>query len=155
MKNLYLFLLIPLLSVAQTNQDISQLSRYDVAEGLRIQNDIRHFYELEPYTVDGKLSLKAQEWANHLARTNEFEHSDDELGEIMYSVDRIYADNKNLNLLKDASLYWLLTKCEGDGEDAPYLQIISKRATKIGFGVAMNMEEYFVVAKYDSIYKND
>ena len=36
MKNLYLFLLIPLLSVAQTNQDISQLSRYDVAEGLRI-----------------------------------------------------------------------------------------------------------------------
>lgn len=138
------------ISFGQFESTLNQIKMYDKSEGLRIQNDLRSYFELESYTIDSLLNIKAQKWAEHLARTEEFKLSTDDLGESIFSVNRNYADQRALNLFKEASLNWLLTKGEEDG--SPFLQIISNKATKIGVGIAKSMEAYYIVAKYDSIY---
>ena len=138
------------ISLGQFESTLNQIKMYDKSEGLRIQNDFREYFDLEPYVEDSTLTREAQKWAEHLARTEEFEVSTDDLGESIFYVYRDYADQRVLNLFKEASLNWLLTK--GEEEESPFLQIISKKATKIGVGIAKSMEGYYVVAKYDSIY---
>ena len=152
MKTLFILLCftISFLSFGQFESTLNQIKTYDKSEGLRIQNDFREYFDLEPYVEDSTLTREAQKWAEQLARTEEFEVSTDDLGESIFYVYRDYADQRVLNLFKEASLNWLLTK--GEEEESPFLQIISKKATKIGVGIAKSMEGYYVVAKYDSIY---
>ena len=141
---------VSFISFGQFESTLNQIKMYDKSEGLRIQNDIRGYFELENYTIDSLLNAKAQKWAEHLARREEFEVSTDDLGESIFYVNRDYADQRVLNLFKEASLNWLLTK--GEEDESPFLQIISNKATKIGVGFAKSMERYYIVAKYDSIY---
>lgn len=138
MKKLILItLLAPLFSLAQ--------NKYESA--INFQNNIRSYYDLKPFNYNNDLSKIAQEWANHMAITGEFELSDDSLGETIYAISKtspIIPDN----LLLDAAVSWAV-----DSDEAAFNQTICADCSSLGFGVAENLEYIYVVAKYDKIYK--
>ena len=138
MKKLILItLLTPLLSLAQ--------NKYESA--IDFQNNIRSYYDLKPFNYNSDLSKLAQEWANHIAITGEFEVSDDSLGETIYAISKtapIIPDN----LLLDAVVSWAV-----DSDEAAFNQTICTDCSSLGFGVAENLEYIYVVAKYDKLYK--
>ena len=138
MKKLILItILTPIISFSQTYYD----------SALNFQNSIRSYYDLTPLSYDNDLSLIAQEWANHIAITGEFELSDDSLGETIYAISKT-APKIPDNLLLDASVSWAV-----DSDEHAFNQIICVDCSNLGFGVAENLEYIYVVAKYDKIYK--
>ena len=147
---LFFFILIPFLGYSQIDITSLNLNQFDKTQAIVFQNDIRSFYDLNPYTIDDSLSIIAQKWANHLAKIDDLEISDDPYGESVFQIGKEYLDNFNKNVYMEASISWLLTK--GEDEESPFFQIISNTASKIGLGVSKNDERYYVVAKYDSIY---
>lgn len=136
----------PLILISQISDRILQLNKFDLKEGLKIQNDVREFYDLEKLLLDEELSKKAQLWANHLAAVDSLLISDDEFGESVFWVDMEYIDTYNKNIFKEASLNWLLSK--GEEDENTYLQIVSEKSTKIGIGIASSLSSHYVVAKY-------
>ena len=138
MKKLILItLLTPLFSLAQ--------NKYESA--IDFQNNIRSYYDLKPFNYNSDLSKIAQEWANHMAITGEFELSDDSLGETIYAISKT-APVIPVDLLLDASVSWAV-----DSDEAAFNQIICVDCSCLGFGVAESLEYIYVVAKYDKIYK--
>lgn len=147
---LLLFMFISCISFGQTNGNPFFSSIYDIEEGLKIQNQIRDYFDLSPYVIDSVLTKKASEWALHLAETDSLYVSDADFGESVFSVKKGYIDENNKNVFTEATITWLIAK--GEEEDYPYKQIISEKSTKIGVGIGANLTTYYVVAKYDSIY---
>ena len=152
MRSVLIFLsfITPFISFGQFDSTLNQIKMYDKSEGLRIQNDFREYLDLEPYEVDSTLTREAQKWANYLSLIDDLEVSDDEYGELIFSIDKKYADSKGVSIFKEATIDWILSN--GEEDNSTYLQIISEKATKIGVGFANSMSYYYVVAKYDSIY---
>lgn len=152
MRSVLIFLsfITPFISFGQFDSTLNQIKMYDKSEGLRIQNDFREYLDLEPYEVDSTLTREAQKWANYLSLIDDLEVSDDEYGELIFSIDKKYADSKGVSIFKEATIDWILSN--GEEDNRTYLQIISEKATKIGVGFANSMSYYYVVAKYDSIY---
>ena len=152
MKTPFILLCITssIISFGQFDSTLNQIKMYDKSEGLRIQNDFREYLDLEPYEVDSTLTREAQKWANYLSLIDDLEVSDDEYGELIFSIDKKYADSKGVSIFKEATIDWILSN--GEEDNSTYLQIISEKATKIGVGFANSMSYYYVVAKYDSIY---
>ena len=147
---IFLFFFTSFISFGQFESTLNQIKMYDKSEGLRIQNDFREYLDLEPYEVDSTLTREAQKWANYLSLIDDLEVSDDEYGELIFSIDKKYADSKGVSIFKEATIDWILSI--GEEDNSTYLQIISEKATKIGVGFANSMSYYYVVAKYDSIY---
>jgi len=147
---IFLFFFTSFISFGQFESTLNQIKMYDKSEGLRIQNDFREYFDLEPYVEDSTLTREAQKWANYLSLIDDLEVSDDEYGELIFSIDKKYADSKGVSIFKEATIDWILSN--GEEDNSTYLQIISEKATKIGVGFANSMSYYYVVAKYDSIY---
>lgn len=149
MKNIFINILIlfPIIINSQIPESILQLNKFDLNEGLKIQNDIREFHDLEKYILDDELSKKAQLWANHLAIIDSVKVSNDEYGECVFWVDIDYIYEYQKNLFKEASIHWILAK--GEEDESTYLQIISENSKKLGVGIASNQTGHYVVAKYD------
>jgi len=147
---IFLFFFTSFISFGQFESTLNQIKMYEKGEGLRIQNDFREYLDLEPYEVDSTLTREAQKWANYLSLIDDLEVSDDEYGELIFSIDKKYADGKGVSIFKEATIDWILSN--GEEDNRTYLQIISEKATKIGVGFANSMSYYYVVAKYDSIY---
>jgi len=147
---IFLFFFTSFISFGQFESTLNQIKMYEKGEGLRIQNDFREYLDLEPYEVDSTLTREAQKWANYLSLIDDLEVSDDEYGELIFSIDKKYADSKGVSIFKEATIDWILSN--GEQDNSTYLQIISEKATKIGVGFAKSMSYYYVVAKYDSIY---
>ena len=136
MKKLVLILLLlPFLSKAQFN------------EAVNFQNNIRSYYNLNPYNVDSDLNKKAQAWANHMALTDEFDLSSDSLGETIYYFKKTSPEKPN-NMFLDAAVSWVI-----DSDSSSFNQTICKDCLSVGFGIAENFEYIYVVAKYDKLYK--
>jgi len=132
-----LFLLFPIISFAQSESEIKALD---------FQNTIRFYNFLDPLAYCDTLSTNAQEWAEHLAKTDNLRVSKDVFGENVYSVKKISKTiMPNFNHAVDAAVFWVTTN-----EDA-LEQIINPEATKIGFGISENKYKYFIVAKYNNI----
>ena len=152
MKNFYLIIfLVSSLSFGQLKDEFLRLERFDIEEGLKIHNQVRGYFDLSPYKVDSLLTIRAQEWAKHLAKIDSLDLSTDEYGENLFYVNKEYVDTNSKSIFTEATLNWLLENCKDD-ENSPYQQIKSGIATKIGVGFYSNLKRYYVVAKYDSIY---
>ena len=138
-KLISITILFPIFSFAQTYYD----------SALNFQNAIRSYYDLIPLNYDSELSLKAQEWADYLAETDQFEVSDDPFGENIFAISTEYIFSKGKQPCLEASMNWIL---ESD-DNSTLHQIIYEDAKRVGFGVAENHEYIYVVAKYDQLYK--
>lgn len=93
--------------------------------------------------------MNAQQWAEHIVKTGEFEVSDDNFGENIYRTSIEYVFSMGKQPCLEASLNWVL---ESD-DQSTLNQIIYEGANRVGFGVAQNDEYIYVVAKYDKLYK--
>lgn len=136
MKQFILILLfLPIFSNAQYN------------EAVLFQNNIRSYYNLNPYTIDEGLNKKAQEWANHIALTDEFGLSPDTLGETIYYFDK-RSPAKPSNMFLDAAVSWAI-----DADNASFNQTICENCSSVGYGISENMQYIYIVAKYDKLWQ--
>lgn len=140
MKNLiFILLLFPLISFGQLNYE----------KALVFQNDIRNFYSLNELEHNDSLSYLAQLWAEYLSKTNKFEFSDDDKGELIYFYEKKAGLQIN-NYLLDASIGWVLKYSH---EEETLKQVICENCVYVGFGISENKDYIYVVAKYNEIYE--
>lgn len=135
MKKLILILLFPIFSNAQ------------YSEAMLFQNNIRDYYNLNPYVIDDDLSKKAQEWANYIAMTDQFDLSPDTLGETIYYFRKLN-NIRPENMFLDAAVSWVV-----DADEASFNQTVCENCSSIGYGRAENMEYIYIVAKYDKLWQ--
>ena len=138
-KVIILLVLSPIILFSQTNYE----------KTLNFQNEVRKYYDLDPLQYDTNLSLQAQEWAEYIAETDQFEVSEDIYGENIFSIDKSYVLEKNKNEFLEATINWII-----DTDDSNTLnQILYEDVKRVGFGVAENHEYIYVVAKYDKLHE--
>ena len=137
MKNLLLLMLIPLFGIAQTSSSIAvkgylasnteekTLLLKNMKDVINFQNIHRSYFEYKPLVFDQKLTDKAQQWADYLAKMNKSEHSKAKDGEgelIFYAPKNYFKDTSNLMI--NTSVFWVLS--EDDIEKTPLDQILCK-----------------------------
>ena len=140
-KVIILFVLSPIILFSQTYYE----------KALNFQNEVRKYYDLDPLEYDSSLSLQAQEWAEYIAETDQFEVSEDIYGENIFSIDKSYVLEKNKNEFLEATINWIIP--DDNNDYSKFYQIIYSKCTKVGFGKAMNDNFIYIVAKYDKLYK--
>ena len=162
MKNLLLLMLIPLIGIAQTpsslaikgsitaNAEDKMLLLKNMKDAINFQNIHRSYFEYKPLVFDQKLTDEAQQWAEYLAVINNPKHSTaiDGQGELIFYAPKNYFKDTS-NLMINASVFWVLS--EDDIEKATLDQVLCKKCTKIGFGIALSDDTYFVVAMYNKM----
>jgi len=116
-------------------------------DALNFQNNIRSYYDLNPYNINDDLNKKAQAWANHIALTDEFDLSPDSLGETIYYYKKTNR-TKPSNMLLDAAISWII-----DADDASFNQTICADCSSVGYGISENMQYIYIVAKYDKLWQ--
>ena len=162
MKNLLLLMLIPLIGIAQTrsssaikgsitaNTEDKMLLLKNMKDAINFQNIHRSYFEYKPLVYDQKLTDEAQQWAEYLTKMNKPEHSPAKSGQgelIFYAPKNYFKDTSNLMI--NASVFWVLS--EDDIEKATLDQVLCEKCTKIGFGIALSDDTYYVVAKYNEM----
>ena len=162
MRNLLLLMLIPLIGIAQSPSSLAMkgsitantedkiLLLKNMKDAINFQNIHRSYFEYKPLVFDQKLTDEAQQWADYLAVINNPEHSTakDGKGElIFYAPTNYFKDTSNLMI--NASVFWVLS--EDDIEKATLDQVLCKKCTKIGFGIALSDDTYYVVAMYNKM----
>ena len=162
MRNLLLLMLIPLIGIAQSpsslamkgsitaNTEDKMLLLKNMKDAINFQNIHRSYFEYKPLVFDQKLTDEAQQWAEYLTKTNKPEHSPAKSGQgelIFYAPKNYFKDTSNLMI--NASVFWVLS--EDDIEKATLDQVLCKKCTKIGFGIALSDDTYYVVAMYNKM----
>ena len=162
MRNLLLLMLIPLIGISQSpsslamkgsitaNTEDKMLLLKNMKDAINFQNIHRNYFEYKPLVFDQKLTDEAQKWADYLAVINNPEHSTakDGKGELIFYAPKNYFKDTS-NLMINASVFWVLS--EDDIEKATLDQILCKKCTKIGFGIALSDDTYYVVAMYNKM----
>ena len=153
-----IFLSLIILSIVQltaqtTNLKISnQLSESKIQEALLFQNQYRSYFNLAPLSIDKKLTLQAQAWANHLSKIDSLKLSDGNEGETVYAIGK-GAEIPN-NIILDAVVGWFVPD-ENDSNvsiNPGYYQQLCNSCRKVGFGISENQRNIYVVAKFDYLY---
>lgn len=100
MHKVFIFLsfLFSWLTFGQFESTLNQIRLLDLKEGIKLQNDIREYYDLPPYELDDSLTKIANKWALHLSLIDSLEISDDEFGELVYYTNRNYIESRNKNI---------------------------------------------------------
>jgi len=173
MKKMLLLLLIPILGTAQytgisyakqkikrnaltVNDYLSidakekQLLLKNIQKAINYQNITRSYFEYQPLSYDENLTQEAQKWADYLAIINIPQHSttDDKKGELIFYAPIKYFKDLD-NLMTYASVFWTLS--DNDINKLTTEQILCKKCSKVGFGIASSRDTHYVVAKYDKM----
>ena len=149
----FAFLLISGYTYAQTVGDNtgSQISVADAQKVLDHHNQVRKEVGAPPLTWSKELAAFAQEWADHLAATQTFNHRpNNKYGE------NIFMGSSNYTPM-DASLGWYSEKkyykygkFKGNPKTGHYTQMVWKNTTQVGVGVATASNgDIYVVANYN------
>ena len=151
MKNLLFVLLsISSLTIYSQNENmyIKKHSRAHFSKkAIEFQNTVRDYYSLKPLRYSKTLSKQAQVWANHLEEIDRLNLSEDTLVETLYALDKSeFVIPKNIYL--DAAVGWLEAF-----EEPEYYQTLCGECERVGFGIAENELNIYVVAKYDKVYQ--
>ena len=166
-------MLIPLLGIAQNGninfvkskvkKDALTVNDYLSAEikqeqfflksaqnAINYQNTTRSYFEYKNLEFDKDLTREAQKWADYLAIINEPKHSeiDDKKGELIFYAPKNWFKETD-DLITFASVFWTLS--DNDINKLTTEQILCKKCSKIGFGIASSRNTFFVVAKYDKM----
>uniref|UniRef100_A0A914QNL7 SCP domain-containing protein n=1 Tax=Panagrolaimus davidi TaxID=227884 RepID=A0A914QNL7_9BILA len=114
-------------------------------------NEYRKLHGVPPLTLDQKITNDAQAWADHLAKTGQFEHS----------KNRNYGENLAAgyplsNVNPATRWYSEVSQVDFSNVDRSigcfhFTQIIWKSSKKIGIGISKssNTGMYYVVANFD------
>ena len=128
------------------DDDANRTHEYQGRSEGPLLNTVRDYYSLKPLRYSKTLSKQAQVWANHLEEIDQLNLSEDTLGETLYALDKSeFVIPKNIYL--DAAVGWLEAF-----EEPEYYQTLCGECEQVGFGIAENELNIYVVAKYDKIY---
>ena len=134
-----IFLLIPIYSLAQSiNFDI--LNR-DYKYALELHNNIRKYHEYPILKYSKELSEEAKKYQLN--------------GDKNIEKALIYYVDKNLYSLRydyftDAIIAWTVDRSMDFSEES-LNQVLCEKCTKIGFGIALSDDTYYVVAMYNKM----
>ena len=130
-------------SLAETGGGLTET---EIATVLRMHNDERALFSVKPLRWSSKLASKAQAWAQKLAKSGEFRHSNMKYGENLAGAPNI----------EQAIGFWLSEKKLykpgsrfRDLEYAHYTQMIWKKSKKMGCGKASGPHYDIFVCLYD------
>jgi len=126
-------------------------------EALDQHNKYRTIHGVKPLTLDSKLNAHAQKYAQHLAKTSTFEHSDDpDYGENLYWS---WSSDPNFKVKGHESVDSWYEEClqcynynkePTDTESGHFTQLVWDTTTKLGVGLAKSSTgRNTVVMKYD------
>jgi len=139
-------------------EEIKEFTKFEV-DALNAHNKYRKRHTVPPLELSKDLCDVAQEYANHLARTNTFEHSGDPVyGENLYwswssdpgwvltgdePVDSWYDEKKGYNYGREPR----------DSESGHFTQLVWAKSLHLGVGVTTSSSsgKYIVVMKYDPV----
>ena len=129
----------------------------DQAEILEVHNDERAAVGTAPLQWSTSLQDSAQQWADHLAATGSFEHSDSDLGENLWmGTTGAYSDSEKVGSWAGEKEYFLPDQAypdvssTGDPSDVGhYTQMIWYNTTTVGCGQASDGESDYLVCHYD------
>lgn len=128
-----------------------------IAEFLKVHNDARAEVGVPPLVWDATLAAYAQEWADQLAKTGKFDHrTNNKYGENLAS----YMPETGMRPVHGAKLWYdeiknydavNNTKIDPKGvEIGHYTQMVWRKTTKVGFGIAMGADGMAVLcANYE------
>lgn len=125
----------------------------DARDFLRIHNEERARVGVRPLRWSAKLAKYAQQWAEHLASTGQFEHRDP--SQAKYGENLFRGANGYSPL--DAVRLWLDERSHYRGGSVPrrdlktvghYTQMVWRETTEVGYGVAYGPDGLIVVANY-------
>lgn len=126
-------------------------------EALDQHNKYRSIHGVKPLTLDSKLNTHAQKYAQHLAKTATFEHSDDpDYGENLYWS---WSSDPNFKVKGHESVDSWYEEClqnydynnePTDTESGHFTQLVWDTTTRLGVGLAKSSTgRNIVVMKYD------
>lgn len=136
----FILFFLPFIMKAQT---------VDLLNAINFHNTIRT-YQLNPVLAyDDGLSLSAEEWANVIINTGNFDFDPSVpsyIGENLYRGNIAESNNiLNYNPYLDAALYWATNRT---GNGVSYQNMCLDHFGSIGMGVAYGNGQVVVVAKY-------
>lgn len=122
----------------------SLMTAQEAVELLRLHNEARAKVGVAPLKWSAKIAAEAQEWANHLASTGQFEHQRSRYGENLAGG----------NSVRQAVEMWLSEKADfeagaGFTKTGHYTQIVWRDTKFVGCGRAKGQDFEIFVAYYD------
>lgn len=141
MKKTIFILLFPFLLSAQ-NQ---------IEKALEFQNNIRSYFDLEPYNIDSNLAEIAYKKAVWLSEKKNIVHRNDQYGELIYVLNKEYLKD-NMNCYLDASVGWVV-EFDTETKVKTFNQIICIDCSSVGFGYYEDEDRVYVVAIYDKMFE--
>ena len=162
MKYIYIIILFPAFMFGQikqinttlfssNNNSIGSNSSLesDLFNAISLHNTIRTYQSNPILTYDDGLSLSAEEWANVIINTGNFDFDPNlpsGMGQNLFFIEQQEANTiSNYNPYLDAALYWATVR-GGDGNS--FGNMCTPGYSSIGMGVAYGNGEIVVVAKY-------
>ena len=162
MKYIYIIILFPAFMFGQikqinttlfssNNNSIGSHSSLesDLLSAISFHNTIRTYQSNPILTYDHRLSLSAEEWANVIINSGNFDFDPNlpsGMGQNLFFIEQQQANTiLNYNPYLDAALYWATVR-GGDGNS--FGNMCTPLYSSIGMGVAYGNGEIVVVAKY-------
>ena len=134
------------------NQNLSGFRPFDI-EALETHNRYRRKHHAPPLTLNKDLCKIAQSYAEKLLKTNSFNHSKNkykgnEIGENLFTCSGKVATGEmaTTDWYNEIKLHNF--KKEFQQASGHFTQLIWKNTEEVGFGIATNGSQYFVVANY-------
>jgi pathogenesis-related protein 1 len=135
-----------------------ELTSQEIKEGLKLMNQLRAEVKISPLRWSEKLARNAQAWAEKLANSGQFKHSETH-GK--YGENIFVAWGKRPVTLKDAVLTWGAEKvdylggairsknyCKPGKMCGHYTQIVWKTTTEVGCGKAIHKGRTYIVCQF-------
>jgi uncharacterized protein YkwD len=151
-------LIVPVYAATSATTATAAIStQADQAEILEAHNDERAAVGMAPLQWSTRLQDSAQQWAEHLAATGSFEHSDSDLGENLWmGTTGAYSDSEKVGSWAAEKEYFLPDQAfpdvssTGNWQDVGhYTQMIWYNTTTVGCGQASDGENDYLVCHYD------
>lgn len=125
----------------------------DVDRALAVHNEARKAVGVDPLVWSDELARDAQAYANYLAATGKFEHSETDCGENLYwysSTTEYPAESASQSWLSEINDYRHVKNWHSNFWDVGhYTQMVWHGTSKLGMGVAVSEKgETYVVARY-------
>ncbi|XP_077988079.1 Golgi-associated plant pathogenesis-related protein 1-like [Glandiceps talaboti] len=138
-----------------TNEDSFLKNLWE--ETLKSHNLYRDIHDSKPLTLDNKLSEFAQEWADHIANTDEFEHRpDNEYGENLYFYMHSGGKSQLTGEKVTTSFYDEISDYNFNDpgfsmETGHFTQVVWNNSSQLGVGFAESKQKanhFYVVCNY-------
>ncbi len=125
----------------------SAMTEDEIQKLLWIHNQARAEVGVQPLTWSQQLATYSQKWADHLARSGEFEHSTSAYGENLAGANDV--EEAVNNWLSEKSVYTGRPVGSDGGRSGHYTQMVWRKTKRVGCGKSITPDYAIWVCSYD------